>query len=120
MWLTRSDLRDIALPGRQDELVAAVAAANPRTVVVLQTGGPVEMPWLDAVPAVLQAWYPGQEAGNGFANMAAGFGVKLAGRHSLDYAFQPSDGSLKAAGETGTHKMTLTFRMGNRTTEGGN
>jgi hypothetical protein len=65
VWLTRSDLRDIALPGRQDELVAAVAAANPRTVVVLQTGGPVEMPWLDAVSAVLQAWYPGQEAGNG-------------------------------------------------------
>ncbi len=59
-WDTEgSDLEDIRLPGRQDELVAAVAAANPRTVVVLQTGGPVEMPWLDAVPAVLQAWYPG-------------------------------------------------------------
>ena len=72
-WDTEgSDLEDIALPGRQDELVAAVAAANPRTVVVLQTGGPVEMPWLDAVPAVLQAWYPGQECGNAIADVLLG------------------------------------------------
>ena len=72
-WDTEgSDLENIALPGRQDELVAAVAAANPRTVVVLQTGGPVEMPWLDAVPAVLQAWYPGQECGNAIADVLIG------------------------------------------------
>jgi beta-glucosidase len=72
-WDTEgSDLPGIALPGRQDELVAAVAAANPRTVVVLQTGGPAEMPWLDAVPAVLQAWYPGQEAGNAIADVLLG------------------------------------------------
>lgn len=72
-WDTEgSDLEDIALPGRQDELVAAVAAANPRTVVVLQTGGPVEMPWIDAVPALLQAWYPGQEAGNAIADVLLG------------------------------------------------
>ncbi|MFO1142582.1 MAG: glycoside hydrolase family 3 C-terminal domain-containing protein [Amaricoccus sp.] len=72
-WDTEgSDLEDITLPGRQDELVAAVAAANPRTVVVLQTGGPVEMPWIDAVPAVLQAWYPGQEAGNAIADVLLG------------------------------------------------
>ncbi len=72
-WDTEgSDLPGIALPGRQDELVAAVAAANPRTVVVLQTGGPVEMPWIDAVPAVLQAWYPGQEAGNAIADVLLG------------------------------------------------
>ena len=59
-WDTEgSDLLDISLPGRQDELVFAVAAANPRTIVILQTGGPVEMPWLDQVAAVLQAWYPG-------------------------------------------------------------
>ena len=72
-WDTEgSDLLDIALPGRQDALVAAVLAANPRTVVVLQTGGPVEMPWLDAAPAVLQAWYPGQEAGNAIADVLFG------------------------------------------------
>lgn len=57
------DRPDLSLPGRQDELIARVAAANPRTVVVLQTGGPVAMAWLSAVAAILQAWYPGQECG---------------------------------------------------------
>ena len=72
-WDTEgSDLLDIRLPGRQDELVAAVVAANPRTVVVLQTGGPVEMPWVGDVPAILQAWYPGQEAGNAIADVLLG------------------------------------------------
>ena len=54
----------MALPGEQDDLVAAVAAANPNTVVVLNTGSPVTMPWLDDVPAVLQLWFPGQEIGD--------------------------------------------------------
>ncbi len=72
-WDTEgSDLTDIRLPGRQDELVAAVAKANPRTIVVLQTGGPVEMPWLDDVAAVVQFWYPGQEAGNAVADVLLG------------------------------------------------
>ncbi len=72
-WDTEgSDLLDIKLPGRQDELVSAVAAANPRTIVVLQTGGPVEMPWLGEVAAVLEAWYPGQEAGNAIADVLVG------------------------------------------------
>jgi beta-glucosidase len=72
-WDTEgADLPDIKLPGRQDELIAKVAAANPNTIVVLQTGGPVEMPWIDAVPAVLQAWYPGQEAGNAIADVLFG------------------------------------------------
>jgi beta-glucosidase len=72
-WETEGeDRRGLALPGRQDELVAAVATANPRTVVVLQTGGPVAMPWLDRVPAVLQAWFPGQEAGHAIADVLLG------------------------------------------------
>jgi beta-glucosidase len=72
-WDTEgSDLMDIALPGRQDELVSAVARANPNTIVVLQTGGPVEMPWLDDVATVLEAWYPGQEAGNAIADVLTG------------------------------------------------
>ena len=72
-WDTEgSDLLNIALPGRQDELVAAVARANPRTIVVMQTGGPVEMPWIDDVAAVLEAWYPGQEAGNAIADVLTG------------------------------------------------
>ena len=72
-WDTEgSDLDGIALPGRQNALVDAVVRANPRTVIVLQTGGPVEMPWADKVPAVVQAWYPGQEAGNAIADILFG------------------------------------------------
>ncbi len=93
-WDTEgSDLDGIALPGRQDELVARVAEVNPRTVVVLQTGGPVEMPWIDAVPAVLQAWYPGQEAGNAIADMLFGDvepGGRLAQTFPHRYADNPT------------------------------
>lgn len=72
-WDTEGmDLRDMRLPGRQDELIARVARTNPRTIVVLQTGGPVEMPWIDEVPAVLQAWYPGQEVGHAIADVLLG------------------------------------------------
>jgi beta-glucosidase len=62
----------LSLPGEQDDLVRAVGAANPRTVVVLTTGGPTAMPWLDAVPSVVQAWYPGQEQGNVIARVLFG------------------------------------------------
>lgn len=72
-WDTEGlDLPNMRLPGRQEELIEKVAAVNPRTVVVLQTGGPVEMPWLDKVSAVVQAWYPGQEAGNAIADVLFG------------------------------------------------
>ena len=72
-WDTEgSDLPSIDLPGRQNELVAAVAHANPNTIVVMQTGGPVEMPWIGSVAALLQAWYPGQEAGNAIADVLTG------------------------------------------------
>src|SRR5205823_9919907 len=67
-WETEGvDRWGLALPGRQDELVRAVARANPNTVVLLQTGGPVLLPWLGDVAAVLQAWFPGQEAGHAIA-----------------------------------------------------
>ncbi|KKC35813.1 beta-glucosidase [Devosia epidermidihirudinis] len=72
-WDTEgSDLPSIELPGRQNELVAAIANANPNTIVVLQTGGPVEMPWIGSVAALIQAWYPGQEAGNAIADVLSG------------------------------------------------
>lgn len=70
------DRSSLALPVTdgvdQDALVAAVVAANPNTVVVLKNGGPVLLPWLDKVPAVLEAWYPGQEDGNIVANLLLG------------------------------------------------
>ncbi len=61
------DRTSISLPGDQDRLIAAVAAANPRTIVVLHTAGPVLMPWLPKVAGVLEAWYPGQQSGAAIA-----------------------------------------------------
>jgi beta-glucosidase len=66
------DRADMELVGRQNELVAKVAAANPNTVVVLQTGSPITMPWLDQVAAVVQAWFPGQECGNAISDVLRG------------------------------------------------
>ncbi|MEU8802167.1 glycoside hydrolase family 3 C-terminal domain-containing protein [Spirillospora sp. NPDC048819] len=66
------DRTSLALPGRQDELVSAVAAANPRTVVVVNAGAPVLMPWRDEVAAVLWAWLPGQEGGDAIADVLTG------------------------------------------------
>lgn len=66
------DRTSLALPGRQDELVREVALANPRTVVVVNAGAPLLMPWLGEVPAVLLAWFGGQEAGNAIADVILG------------------------------------------------
>src|SRR5205085_4682036 len=66
------DRKDLSLPDNQDALIAKVAAANPHTVVVLKTGGPVLMPWVDQVPAILEAWYPGEEDGNVVADLVFG------------------------------------------------
>ncbi|MFC8662543.1 glycoside hydrolase family 3 C-terminal domain-containing protein [Streptomyces sp. NPDC057199] len=66
------DRKDLRLPGRQDELVHAVAAANPNTVVVVNSGSPVELPWRDEVSAVLLSWFPGQEGGAALADVLTG------------------------------------------------
>ena len=66
------DVPDLNLPDQQDALITTVAAANPRTAVVLETGGPVLMPWLDKVGAVLEAWYPGQRGGHAIARVLSG------------------------------------------------
>ncbi|MGI5198438.1 glycoside hydrolase family 3 protein [Streptomyces sp. CA-288835] len=66
------DRKDLRLPGRQDDLVRAVAAANPNTVVVVNSGSPVELPWRDEVAAVLLDWFPGQEGGAALADVLTG------------------------------------------------
>ncbi|KQQ36312.1 beta-glucosidase [Duganella sp. Leaf126] len=72
-WTAESiDAPDLNLPNKQDDLIAAVAKANGKTVVVLQTGGPVVMPWLNNVAAVLEAWYPGSNGGAAIARVLTG------------------------------------------------
>jgi len=72
-WQTEGlDVPDLSLPHGQDELIAAVAAANPNTIVVLETGGPVLMPWLDKTAAVLAAWFPGARGGEAIASVLFG------------------------------------------------
>jgi beta-glucosidase len=66
------DSPDLSLPHGQDALINAVAAANPNTVVVLQTGNPVSMPWRAKVKAIVQAWYAGQAGGQPMAEVLAG------------------------------------------------
>ncbi len=67
-----ADLPSLTLSNEQDLLIQIVAAANPRTVAVLATGGPVLIPWLDQVPAMLESWYGGQEQGNALAGILFG------------------------------------------------
>ncbi|MGV7207157.1 beta-glucosidase [Oxalobacteraceae bacterium A2-2] len=72
-WTTESeDVPSLDLPGRQNELIDAVASASRRTVVVLQTGGPVSMPWKDKAAAIVAAWYPGSAGGKAIVNVLSG------------------------------------------------
>ncbi|EXL71664.1 hypothetical protein FOPG_12630 [Fusarium oxysporum f. sp. conglutinans race 2 54008] len=63
---------DLPADGNQDRLIEAVVKANPKTVVINQSGSPVHMPWVDRVPVILQGWYQGQEAGNALADVLFG------------------------------------------------
>jgi beta-glucosidase len=84
------DRTSLALPGRQDDLVRAVAAANPRTVVVVNAGAPVLLPWLDEAAAVLVSWFPGQEFGNALADVLTGR-VEAGGRLPVTWPASEED-----------------------------
>ncbi len=84
------DLDSLSLPERQDELIAAVAAANPHTVVVLETGGPVTMPWVDRVSGILEAWYGGSRGAEAVANVLFGE-VNPSGKLPLTFPRSESD-----------------------------
>ena len=81
---------DLTLPDGQDKLVEAVAAANPKTIVVLETGGPVNMPWADKVNAIISAWYPGIRGGEAIANILFG-DVNPSGKTVLTFAKNEAD-----------------------------
>ncbi|MCV2394445.1 glycoside hydrolase family 3 C-terminal domain-containing protein [Actinotalea sp. M2MS4P-6] len=88
------DRTTLALPGRQDELVSRVAAANPRTVVVVNSGAPVLTPWVDEVAAVVLAWFPGQEFGDALADVLLGT-VEPGGR--LPVSWPANEANLPSA-----------------------
>jgi beta-glucosidase len=81
----------LGLPADQDRLIAAIARANPRTIVVLHTSNPVAMPWLNDAAAVIEAWYPGQEAGPSIASVLFG-DVNPSGRLPMTFPADESQG----------------------------
>jgi beta-glucosidase len=80
----------ISLSGTQDSLVESIVAANPNTIVVMKTGSAILMPWANSVPAILQAWYPGEEDGNAVAAVLFG-DVNPSGKLPLTFPLQLSD-----------------------------
>jgi beta-glucosidase len=93
-----ADRKDLKLPYGQDELLRRVVEANPRTIVVLLGGGPVEMgPWLARVPAVLQAWYPGMEGGSALARVLFG-DVNPSGKLPCTFPIKLEDSPAHALG----------------------
>jgi len=83
------DRQSLALPGRQDELVRRVAGANPNTIVVVNAGAPVHLPWADEVAAILLAWFPGQEFGHALADVLLG-AVEPGGRLPTTWPRSPA------------------------------
>jgi len=96
------DRGSLSLPGRQDELIRRVLEVNQRTVVVLNAGSPVAMPWEPLAPAILQLWFPGQEGGEGLSDVLLG-GSDPGGRLPTTFAHRVEDhpSHLTYPGEAG-------------------
>ena len=111
-WMSEGeDSATLSLPDNQDALVSAVAAANPNTIVVLENGGPISMPWAPSVKAVLESWYPGIGGGQAIADILFGR-VNPSGK--LPVTLAASDADLPHPQVTG-----LTPRTGNNGADAG-
>jgi beta-glucosidase len=114
-WQTEGqDSGSITLANGQDALIAAVAKANPNTIVVLETGNPVTMPWLSDVKAVVEAWYPGQEGGAAIADVLTG-AVNPSGRLPMTFPkslAQNPRPALPGMGEPEGAPVTVTYVEG--------
>ena len=115
-WTTESIDTSLTLPDNQDALVEAVARVNPRTVAVLQTGGPVLMPWAERVAGILEVWYTGTAGGEAIANLLFGQ-VNPSGHLPITF---PRDESqlprprLDGIGLTRTQPFTVSYQEGAR------
>jgi len=109
-WMSEDrDAATLSLPDNQDALVAAVAATNPNTIVVLETGGPVTMPWAKDVKGILESWYPGIGGGQAIANILFGR-VNPSGK--LPVTFAASDSDLPHPEVTGLAELTASHAKG--------
>jgi beta-glucosidase len=84
------DASTLSLPDGQDKLIEGIAAANPRTVVILETGGPCLTPWADNVAAIVEAWYPGNRGGEAIAGVLFGT-VNPSGKLPITFPASESD-----------------------------
>src|ERR1019366_1889597 len=110
-WMSEGqDAATLSLPNKQDALVAAVAAANPNTIVVLENGGPVSIPWAKDVKGIVESWYPGIGGGQAIANVLFGR-VNPSGK--LPVTFAATEADLPHPHVTG-----LTERTGNNGANG--
>jgi beta-glucosidase len=105
------DVPNLSLPDHQDQLVNQVAAANPHTIVVLETGSPVLMPWIDKVSAALEAWYPGIRGGQAIANILFG---EVNPSAKLPVTFPKNEGDLPhpAVAETSPPMAEINYTEG--------
>jgi beta-glucosidase len=107
-WASESIDVPMKLDGNQDALIAAVAAANPRTAVVLETNAGVAMPWAQRVPAIVEAWYPGRAGGKAIANVLTGQ-VNPSGH--LPVTFYANEAQLPRAVRPGTNSEMDEFTL---------
>ncbi|ROR46360.1 beta-glucosidase [Kitasatospora cineracea] len=112
-----SDLRDIDLSAAQNQLVADVAAVNPHTVVVVNSGSAVTMPWADSVQGIVENWYPGQEAGTAIAALLYGdvnFSGKLPVTFPKSLADVPAASTAQWPGQNGSVQYSEGVDVGYR------
>lgn len=105
------DRKDMKLPYDQDRLISEVVKANPKTVVVLISGAPLEMPWINQVPAIIQGWYGGMEFGNVLADVLFG-DVNPCGKLSFTFPQQLEDSPAHAVGDYPGENEQVNYREG--------